>query len=341
VKVLALRDIRNLQEQTVELASGLNLFLGPNAQGKTSLLEAVGLLARGRSFRTDDLGEVVARGRESHLAFRWSREERRFSVDRRPASPRDYHGRLEASVYSTDRLRIIHGSMRDRRQYFDRAAAALSVAYRTALREYERIVRQRNAILDTRRGDAEAWDERLVEVGGRLRAHRHHYISRLNQALAIAARPGAERYEIVAEPSDGATSSEAEHQARLAEELRRGASRERAARRTLVGPHRDAIHLRVDGEDASVAASSGQVRSLLLALTQATLGVYREQTGQTAVALLDDIDSELDATRAAAVCQAVAAQGQALVTSAHPEWAARLHEVGRVFRVCAGRVTVG
>jgi len=117
--------------------------------------------------------------------------------------------------------------------------------------------------------------------------------------------------------------------------------RERAARRSLVGPHRDKIHLRVDGEDASIAASSGQVRSLLLALTQATLGVYREQTGNAAVALLDDLDSELDGSRSAAVCQAVAGQGQALVTSAHPEWASRLHDVGRVFRVSAGRVTVG
>jgi len=339
----------------VELVPGLNLFLGPNAQGKTSLLEAVGLLARGRSFRTDDLAEVVGRGlasfevrgsaaggeRETDLAFQWTREGRHFSVDRRAATPRDYHGRLEASVYSTDRLRIVHGPMRERRQFFDRAAAALSVAYRQTLRDYERIVRQRNALLEARRGDGEAWDQRLTEVGGCLRARRHHYLARLNHALTAAVRLEAETYDIVAEPADAAGSSEAQHQARLADELRQNAGRERAVRRSLVGPHRDKIHLRVNGEDASVAASSGQVRSLLLALTQATLRVYREQTGHAAVALLDDLDSELDAARASAVCQAVAGLGQALVTSAHPEWASRLNDVGRVFRVSAGRVTVG
>jgi recombinational DNA repair ATPase RecF len=96
----------------------------------------------------------------------------------------------------------------------------------------------------------------------------------------------------------------------------------------------------VNGEDAAGGASSGQVRSLLLALTQATLRVYREQTGHAAVALLDDLDSELDGGRAAAVCRSIAEQGQALVTSAHTEWASRLSDVGRVFCVSAGRATV-
>jgi DNA replication and repair protein RecF len=354
VKTLALRDVRNLQEQTVELSPGLNLFLGANAQGKTSLLEAVALLARGRSFRTDDLHEVVGRGRgdfevrgaavgadrDTDLAFRWTPTQRLFSVDRRAATPRDYHGRLEASVYSTARLRIVHGSMRDRRQYLDRAGSALSVAYRETHREYERIVRQRNGALETRRGDAEAWDERLVAVGGRLRARRLDYVCRLNHALATAFRPDAESYEIVAEPEERGLRSEAEHQDRLRAELRLQADRERAARRCLVGPHRDKVHLRVNGEEAAVAASSGQVRSLLLALTEANLRVYREQTGHAAVALLDDLDSELDAVRAASVCRTIAEQGQALVTSAHPEWASRLGDGGRVFRVCAGRATV-
>jgi DNA replication and repair protein RecF len=105
-----------------------------------------------------------------------------------------------------------------------------------------------------------------------------------------------------------------------------------------VGPHRDAIHLLVNGAEAAQTASSGQVRSLLLALTQATLEVYREQTGKTAVALLDDLDSELDAERAADVCRAIAGRGQALVTSAHPEWVALLGESAARFRVSGGEV---
>jgi DNA replication and repair protein RecF len=338
----------------VELSPGLNVFLGSNAQGKTSLLEAVGLLARGRSFRTDDLGEVVGRGADgffvrgttvggegdADLAFRWTPDQRRFSLDDRTISPREYTGRLEASVYSTDRLKVVHGPMRERRQYLDRAGAALSAAYRQTVRDYERIVRQRNTALLGRQREIDAWDQRLAEVGGTLRARRLSYVSRLNEALTTAFRPEAETYAIRAEPTESARASEAEHQGRLAEELRKSAERERRAGRSLVGPHRDAVHLLVDGEDAATSASSGQVRSLLLALTLATLRVYREQTGRTAVALLDDLDSELDAERALAVCRTVADQGQALVTSAHPEWASRLGDVGRLYRVAAGRVSV-
>ncbi|HEY6552792.1 MAG TPA: AAA family ATPase, partial [Vicinamibacteria bacterium] len=161
MRALLLRDVRNLEEQRVDLGPGLNVFLGHNAQGKTSLIEGVGLLARGRSFRTDDLAEVVTRGAQGllvegtavgaegdvELGFRWTPEQRAFSVDHHKVPPREYAGRLEASVYSTHRLRVVHGPMRERRQFVDRGGAALSAAYRQTLRDYDRIVHQRNAAL--------------------------------------------------------------------------------------------------------------------------------------------------------------------------------------------------
>jgi DNA replication and repair protein RecF len=105
-----------------------------------------------------------------------------------------------------------------------------------------------------------------------------------------------------------------------------------------VGPHRDAVALQVAGEDAAIAASSGQARSLLLALTLAAIEVYRRERGETPVALLDDLDSELDEERAVALCRAVAERGQAVVTTAHPDWVSRLGGLGRVFHVSDGRV---
>jgi DNA replication and repair protein RecF len=115
--------------------------------------------------------------------------------------------------------------------------------------------------------------------------------------------------------------------------------RERAAGRSLAGPHRDAVDLLVDGRDAGEGASSGQARSLLLALTLASLRVYRDETGRAAVALLDDLDSELDEDRAGTLCEEVARRGQALVTSAHPRWAESLRPLGSVYRVSAGAVS--
>ena len=145
-----------------------------------------------------------------------------------------------------------------------------------------------------------------------------------------------ERYDLSV--GDEAPGDEEAHRAVLGREVTGARAEERRARRSLVGPHRDAVVLRVDGEDAAVAASAGQARSLLLALTLAALEVYRRERGETPVALLDDLDSELDEERVAALCRTVTERGQALVTTAHGDWVARLGRLGQVFEVHDGQV---
>ena len=352
VSKLQLRDLRNIREVTVEMEPGLNVFVGRNAQGKTSLLEAVGLLARGRSFRTEDTralirhgaSGLVARGsarqdeRASELEIELTASARRLRVDGRDVAPRGYHGRLEAVVYSTDRLRIVRGPMRERRAFLDRAAAALWPSYRQALRDYERVVLQRNAALVAGTRDLAAWDDRFVLHGAALRQRRAGYVDRLRGALRVESfAPAGERFD-VSLGECGALAGEDAHRARLHAEMDARQRDERRARRSLVGPHRDAVALTVDGREAGEVASSGQARSLLLALALAALAVYRQERGTSAVALLDDLDSELDEHRASALCREVAARGQALVTTAHPGWARRLGSVARVFEVEEGRV---
>ncbi len=349
VRRLRVRDLRNIRDEVVELHPGLNVFFGRNAQGKTSLLEAVGVVARGRSFRTEDAPAMIRHGATALITRGEAGEDdatatlevelraggREFRVDGRAVPPREYHGRLEVAVYSTDRLRVVRGTMRERRQYLDRSAAALWPAYRAEMRQFERILAQRNAALEARSRDEAVWTERLLESGSRLRHRRAAYAARLTAALAEGFRPAGEAYEV---RPRAAASSEGEARAALAEEIAAALPRERAAGRSLAGPHRDGVDLLVDGRDAGEAASSGQARSLLLALTLASLRVYREETGRAAVALLDDLDSELDEERAGALCAEVARRGQALVTSAHPRWAESLRPLGSVYHVSGGAV---
>jgi len=349
---MQVRDLRNIRAAEVRLGPGLNLFVGRNAQGKTSLLEAAGLLARGRSFRTEhteglvrhgapvgQVGGIVVRDeRRTTLGVEIGPVRRRLRVDGRDASPRDYYGRLEVVVYSTDRLRVIKGSMRERRLYVDRAAAALWPSYRQALRDYERVLQQRNAALESGRADLEIWNERFVEIGARLRQRRSEYLRRLRTVLHRGFRPNEESYDIaLGEGLDHP--SEAAQQATLRAEIEARRSDERRARRSLAGPHRDAISIRVGDRDAGLDASSGQGRSALLALSLAALDLYREERGSPAVALLDDLDSELDEERTAVLCRDVSARGQALVSTAHPGWARRLGQGARVFRVADGQIT--
>jgi DNA replication and repair protein RecF len=349
VERLEVRDLRNIREASVELHPGLNVFHGRNAQGKTSLLEAVGVVARGRSFRTEDAPSMIRRGAEgllaqarggdgaaSVLAVELRPGQRIFRVDGRDVAPGEYGGRLEVVVYSTDRLRVVRGTMRDRRQFLDRQAAALWPSYRAEMRTFERVLTQRNAALERRAADLDVWTERFVEAAVRLRRRRAAYAERLDAALGAGFRPAGESYGIALSPPPPA--SEEDGRRTLAAEIEALAPRERAAERCLAGPHRDGVALLLDGRDAAEGASSGQVRSLLLALALASLRVYREETGRSAVALLDDLDSELDAERAVALCAEVARRGQALVTSAHAAWAESLRPLGRIYEVTAGRV---
>ena len=347
---LAINDLRNIRDVSLDLHPGLNVFCGRNAQGKTSVLEAVGLLARGRSFRTEDSPSLIRRGagglrtrgdvgrdeRFNALEVELVPGRRQFRVDGRDVVHREYRGRLEVVVYSTDRLRVIRGSMRDRRQFLDRSAGALWPSYRADARAFERVLSQRNAALQEHSSDLDIWTERFVELGARLRLRRTLYAARLSTALRDGFRPQGEEYEVTIRPELPTT--EPETRQALADELRDLAGRERASGRSLAGPHRDTVMMLLDGRDAALEASSGQARSLLLALVLASLEVYREETGHTAVALLDDLDSELDQDRTRALCTDVSGQAQALVTSAHPGWAESLSDQGRVFRVSEGEV---
>jgi DNA replication and repair protein RecF len=345
---LELVDFRNIREAKLDLSPGLNIFVGPNAQGKTSLLEAVGLLARGRSFRSEETRSLIRRGATrlavratahegtgaSALEVEVTAETRRLFVDGRETTPRSYQGRLDAVVYATDRLRVVHGPMRERRQFLDRSAAALWPAYRQTLREYERVVQQRNAALETGGAGLVPWDEALATLGARLRVRRGDYVSRLAHALEGGFHAAGEAYAISIDPAPSA--SELDGADALRQQIEARYRDERRARRSLVGPHRDTILFCIDGVDASASASAGQARSLLLALTLASLEVYRAERGRAPLALLDDLDSELDDQRAGALCRAIAGRGQALVTTAHTGWASRVASGARTFHVADG-----
>ena len=203
---------------------------------------------------------------------------RRLFVDGRETTPRSYQGRLDAVVYATDRLRVVHGPMRERRQFLDRSASALWPAYRQILREYERVVRQRNAALDAGGPGLEPWDEALAISGARLRIRRGDYVARLAQALAKRL-PGRRRNLRRRDRPSAARRARPPGPTRCAGRSRLAVATSVGRAAASSGPHRDAITFSIDGVDASASASAGQARSLLLALTLATLEVYRAERG--------------------------------------------------------------
>jgi DNA replication and repair protein RecF len=246
------------------------------------------------------------------------------------ARTRDLHGLLRVTVFAPDDLTLVKGGPAERREYLDELLAMLAARYDAARSDFERVLKQRNALLRSGVRDDESqvtldvFDDQLVHAGAELTRGRLRLLERLVPAisdayemLALDARPVDATYVSESAP-EPLTAGDAD--VNVVEELLREAlSRRRRAEidrgLTLVGPHRDELHLTIDGLDARYQASQGEQRTLALALRLAGHVVVRELAGAAPVLLLDDVFSELDAQRAAALVHNLP-PGQTLLTTA-------------------------
>lgn len=352
---LWLTDFRGYHEAEVAFAPGLTAVVGPNGHGKTNLLEAVGYLATLGSFRgapTDALIRVGAEraivraegereGRNLLLEAELSANGRnRTQLNRQPLRrSRDLLGALRVTVFSPDDLALVKGSPGDRRRYLDETLVSLQPRYDQARTDLERILRQRSALLKGSGGRLNAeveltldvFDAKLTTAGEALADARRELVQELASVLSDAyARVARESTEVRAtyDPPWMAGGLAAALVAARKDDLRRGVS--------TVGPHRDDLELYLGGLPARTHASQGEQRSLALALRLGAHEVVTRRTDTPPVLLLDDVFSELDADRSAALLSSLPA-GQTLLSTATalPDGAAP----GMVLRVASGVVT--
>jgi DNA replication and repair protein RecF len=330
---LWLRAFRNYERAELDLAPGTTALVGPNAQGKSNLLEAVYLVATGRSHRTAHDAEVIRFGHSSarvraritrpghdeEIEITLAVDDDRLSAQMRvngAVTPRgSVLGRLPVVLAAPWDLEVVRGPAALRRRLLDGALAQSSPAYYFALYRYHRVVAQRNAQLRQRKtAGLEAWDAQMVALGVRIASRRHDYVRRLAPAAAAwFERLSGEALTVAYHPSwGGETDEQREADARgqlarqRADELRRGAS--------LSGPHRDDVEVTLDGAALRVAGSVGQWRAAMLALRLAERDVMAAEVGGPPVLLLDDALAELDDGRQARVLQA-GGDAQVLLTA--------------------------
>jgi DNA replication and repair protein RecF len=359
-----LTDFRCFDTVDVVLAPGLTVVHGANGQGKTSLLEAIGWVARGRSFRgVPDAALVRAGAAQAVVRAEITDGERdqlfeaeiravgrnRILRNRQPVTRRrDLHGLLRVTVFSPDDLAVVKEGPTGRRDYLDDLLSALAVRYDAARGDYDRVLRQRNALLragvrgDSDRATLAVFDDQLVAAAAEVVRGRLRLLDRLQPVVrtayaALAGPAGPVHLAYDAHWADGPLDSDDADvlAARLREaiERRRRAEVERGV--TLVGPHRDDVVLAIGGLDARTQASQGEQRTLALALRLAGHDLVSDLVGAAPVLLLDDVFSELDAARADALVHNLP-PGQTLVTTTGalpsaiaPEHRLRLHG-GRV-----------
>lgn len=330
---LWLTDFRNYQKADLEIAPvGLTVITGDNGTGKTSVLEAMGYLATLRSFRGSPREAMVRRGAPSATvraeAVRSGRpvlleaEIRlvgldRVLVNRQPLRrARDLLGAIQASVFAPDDLSLVKGGPAERRRYLDDVLVGLHPRNDALCSEVDRVLRQRAALLKQAGGrlatdierTLDVWDAKLATAGEALVKAREALVDMLDPEVAKAydqlAGTAAVTSVRYVRSWDGPLAEALA--ANRQQDLRRGAN--------TIGPQRDELDLQLDGMAARTHSSQGEQRSLALALRLASHGVLTASAGEPPVLLLDDVFSELDQDRAAALV-ANLPSGQAVLTT--------------------------
>jgi DNA replication and repair protein RecF len=344
VRTLWLTDFRSYTSARLDLSPGLTVLVGANGEGKTNLLEALGWLATLSSFRGASAEALVRRGAPYAVvraeAEREGREllveaqiqpngRSRVQVNRQPLRrARDLLGSLRVSVFTPDDLALVKDGPAERRRLLDDALVSLHPRNDAVRVEVDRVLRQRNALLKQSGGrldegaafTLDVWDAKLAASGATLAAARRDLLDRMRPALAatydaLARRPAAVRATYEAAWAPGAGADEAGLAAALAGAL--AAARSDDVRRgvSTAGPHRDEVALSIGDAPARTQASQGEQRTLALALRLAAHHVVTGETGTPPVLLLDDVFSELDPERSAALVAHLPA-GQTLLTTA-------------------------
>ena len=334
VRTLWLTDFRNYATAEAHLAPGLTALVGDNGEGKSNLLEALGWLTTLSSFRGAPTEALVRAGATSAVvraeAERDGREllleaqiqpsgRNRVQVNRQPLRrARDLLGSLRATVFTPDDLEIVKGGPSERRGYLDDVLVALAVRNDALRSEVDKVLKQRNALLKQAGGrldegaafTLDVWDAKLASCGAALAEARVALLERLQPVLTATYDALARRPALVTATYDApwrVAGLEAALAGSRAMDVRRGVS--------TVGPHRDEVQFSVGGMPARTHASQGEQRTLALALRLASHRVVTDETGTPPILMLDDVFSELDPDRSAALLANLPA-GQTLLTTA-------------------------
>lgn len=315
LRLVRLQHFRNIAAAELAFAGDRTYFLGPNGQGKTNLLEAIGYVSALRAFRPGDNSTLIEQGRsEAAIAYHFDHEKlgtsevvarirpkgKEATLDGNPVRRlSDFIGRFPSVLFASEDIQIIRGGPALRRRLLDLHFASLDPGYLDDLQAYHRALAARNQLLKDAINPPElaAFEHQLAPAACRLIARRRAGVARLASLVTelYAGLTGGNEAAAIAFAPDSAI----EDATAYLEMLQRARVRDLPMRSTQRGPHRDDFVLKISDRDASLFASEGQQRALVLALRFAQLRDARAATGIAPLVLADDVLGELDPQRRA------------------------------------------
>lgn len=320
---IRLQNFRSYGDASFEFEEGVNIVVGPNASGKTNLLEAILVLSIGSSYRARDqelikfakhwsrldgqfgkhkrtLKLVLQGSQGSALQQQAGRTEKSFGLDDKPYKRLSLERTVPVVLFEPNHLQLTTRGPDQRRLFFDDILERTTPGFKVLSSKYRRTLVQRNALLKIdpakARGQLFAWNIRLSELAAQIVSARLELIDDINKSIsktygAIANRRS--KVELVYESDI----KDDNYSSRLLSKLEASARKDFERGFTGHGPHREDIIVWLDGQIAAAGASRGEMRSLLLALKIFELGLVGKTLGAHPIFLLDDVFSELDSAR--------------------------------------------
>ncbi len=351
IKNVLIKNFRNIKDVSFSPDEKMNVFYGPNAQGKTNLLEAIWLFTGAKSFRGAKDSEFIRFGEtEALIKTEFLKDgalqdseikigERRKAVlnGNSLASPGALAGNFCAIVFSPQDISLVKDGPSVRRRFLDTAIFQIYPKYVEIMRKYTRAVQQRNSAIKDLYHHSElaslidVFDMEIVENGKKIIEYRKNYIDMLKievPKVYSGISEQKEQLDISYSLNCSAELLEERLKAARREDMRTGV--------TSVGPHRDDIDFSINGISARLYGSQGQKRSVALSLKLAEAEILNKKTGSRAVALLDDVMSELDPARQDYVLNHIK-DWQVFITCCDPSNTKNLLS-GRIFKIENGEI---
>jgi len=361
IKSVRLKDFRNYDELDLHFNKKLNLILGNNAQGKTNLLESIYVSSIGKSFRTNINSDLIKFDKDScYINVETFRDDLDGSVeitiykDSKKNAKVDGVKISKASellnniylvIFSPEDLKIVKDEPEKRRRFINRELSQIKTSYYDNLSNYKKVLLQRNTYLKEEAIQNEMldiWDLEISKYGAQIMHQRRIFIDKLNSISSVIHNEitnGKENLKLVYSPNIELVDNINDQVEIIYKSLKKSYNSDLKQRTTTKGPHKDDLEFYIDNINVRNFGSQGQQRTAALSLKLAELNIIKEETGEDAVLLLDDVMSELDYERQEYLIKALSDNQLFITQTEFPEMLKEKFEDGIIYNVSNGKIT--